>query len=194
MESSVINNKNIFDWYLEPWKKFAVGKGRAGRKEYWFFYLGNFVVGIVLSAMGGSLLGVANYTGFSSPSTLFELATVIPTIAVGVRRIHDTGHSGWWILLPIVNLIFLLIDSQDGENKYGANPKGIGNTLVASADKRSTTDKIEELEKLKKDGTTSSEAFKDTAAKIRELAKQKEEGLLSAEDFEKKKAALLKKF
>ncbi len=194
MESSAVNNKNIFEWYLEPWKKFAVGKGRAGRKEYWFFYLGNFAIGTVLSAMGGSLLGIANSTGLYSPSTLFELATLIPTIAVGIRRMHDTDHSGWWILFPIVNLVFLLINSQAGENKYGANPKGIGNTLTPSATKTSTTEKIEELEKLKEDGTTSSEAFKETSAKIRELAKLRDEGVLSAEDFEKKKAALLKKF
>ncbi|MCK4268523.1 MAG: DUF805 domain-containing protein, partial [Actinomycetia bacterium] len=171
MESSAVNNKNIFDWYLDPWKKFAVGKGRARRKEYWLFYLGNFIIAIVLGAMDSALIGVGNFGAFSPLYSIFELATVIPTIAVGIRRMHDTDHSGWWILFPIVNLVFLLINSQAGENKYGANPKGIGNTLTPSATKTSTTEKIEELEKLKEDGTTSSEAFKETSAKIRELAK-----------------------
>lgn len=194
MESPAENEKSIFDLYLEPWKKFAVGKGRARRKEYWFFYLGNFIIAIVLGATDGALIGVGNFGAFSPLYSIFELATVIPTIAVGIRRMHDTDHSGWWLLFPIVNLVFLFTDSQRGDNKYGPNPKGIGNTLTSSATKTSTTDKIEELEKLKEDGTTSSEAFKDTEAKIRELAKLRDEGVLSVEDFEKKKAALLKKF
>lgn len=106
-------------------KKYAVFSGRARRKEYWMFFLFNlvvaFVIGFVLGFIGG-VLGIG--TALSDPaSTIYALAILVPSIAVAVRRMHDTGRSGWWILLPIVNLVFLCSDSQPGENKYGPNPK-----------------------------------------------------------------------
>ncbi len=54
---------------------------------------------------------------------VYSLAVLIPSIAVAVRRMHDSGRSGWWILLPLINFIFLCLDSQESENGYGANPK-----------------------------------------------------------------------
>ncbi len=125
------------EWYLGPWKKFAVFQGRASRKEFWVFYLVNigisFLIGMIDGILSTASQGVSSVTGFGAFYTIFQLAILIPTIAVGVRRMHDTDHSGWWLLFPLVNLIFLLTDSQTGQNKYGSNPKGEDSTPFSAA-------------------------------------------------------------
>jgi uncharacterized membrane protein YhaH (DUF805 family) len=112
-------------WYLEVMRKYAVFDGRARRKEYWMFVLFNMLVaigiGFVLGFVGG-ILGIG--TTLSSPaSVLYGLGVLVPSLAVAVRRMHDTGRSGWWILIPFANLVFLCIEGQAGENQYGPNPK-----------------------------------------------------------------------
>ena len=93
---------------------YANFSGRARRSEYWYFALFSFII---------SLIPIVNL--------IVGLISIIPGIAVSVRRLHDIGKSGWWLLLgfiPIVGFIVLLIwdctDSQPGENQWGANPKG----------------------------------------------------------------------
>lgn len=87
------------------------------------FVLFNLVISCVLTVIFGRLLNVSWISG------LYSLAVLVPSIAVGVRRLHDIGKSGWWLLLafiPIVNfyLIYLLcVDSQPGANEWGENPK-----------------------------------------------------------------------
>jgi uncharacterized membrane protein YhaH (DUF805 family) len=112
------------NWYIGVLKKYAVFSGRARRKEYWMFFLFNFIVYIVLPVVEG-VLGSRGIMGM-----LYSLAVLIPGIAVSVRRLHDTNRSGWWLLIgliPLVGaialLIFMVQDSQDGENEYGSNPK-----------------------------------------------------------------------
>ena len=83
------------------------------------FFLFNIIIAFVL----GFIEGFAGSKGILG--TLYTLALLIPGIAVGVRRMHDTDHSGWWLLLPIVNLVFLVLDSQQGENRFGPNPKAM---------------------------------------------------------------------
>jgi uncharacterized membrane protein YhaH (DUF805 family) len=104
-------------WYLEVLKKYAVFSGRARRKEYWMFVLFSLIIAIVL--------GIIDRAVFNQQilGTIYALAVLIPSIAVGIRRMHDTGHSGWWLLLPIVNLIFAIQEGNSGENQYGPNPK-----------------------------------------------------------------------
>jgi len=116
-------------WYLEVLKKYAVFSGRARRKEYWMFFLINLLISAVLIAID-SLIGTFSQTGFGLLQGLYSLAVLIPSIAVTVRRLHDTGRTGWWILIgliPVVGgivlLIFMLLDSQPGVNQYGPNPK-----------------------------------------------------------------------
>jgi uncharacterized membrane protein YhaH (DUF805 family) len=112
----------FLDLGLQPLKKYADFKGRARRKEYWYFVLICFLVNFVVGFIGGFLgSGVQMLTGVIT--LLFALGTIIPSIAVGVRRMHDTDRSGWWILLPIVNLVFLCIDGQQGSNRFGDDPK-----------------------------------------------------------------------
>lgn len=112
------------NWYLEVLKKYAVFSGRARRKEYWMFILFNFIIVLGLGVVEG-LAGGPGVLG-----SLYSLAVLIPSIAVSVRRLHDTNRSGWWLLIgvvpligAIVLLIFVVQDSQPGENRYGPNPK-----------------------------------------------------------------------
>ncbi len=112
------------NWYMEVLKKYAVFSGRAHRTEYWMFILFNFIIAFVLSFIEG-LFGSRGVFG-----TLYSLAMLVPGLAVGARRLHDTGRSGWWQLISLIPLIgvivlivFLAQDSQPEENKYGPNPK-----------------------------------------------------------------------
>ena len=108
--------------FIEAFKvcigKYATLDGRARRSEFWYWTLAKLLIGIVL--------GWIPFIGI-----LISIALFIPSIAVGIRRLHDIGKSGWWyllILLPLVNLVliyFFILDSQPGENQYGPNPKGV---------------------------------------------------------------------
>lgn len=130
------------EWYLKVVRDNYVNfSGRAQRKEYWMFVLFNVLIIIALQIIE-TMVGL-NVGDTGIISTLYALAVVLPSLAVGVRRLHDTGKSGWWILLSlipilgaIVLIIFLVIDSQPGDNKYGPNPKGVsaeGQTTPATA-------------------------------------------------------------
>lgn len=113
------------NWYIEVMRKYAVFQGRARRKEYWMFFLFNLLIAFGLGfATGflGAVLGLGQSLN-NATSTLYSLAVLIPGLAVGVRRMHDIGRSGWWILFPFVNLVFLCLNSQNGDNEYGPNPK-----------------------------------------------------------------------
>ena len=81
------------NWYLEVLKKYADFSGRAQRKEYWYFVLFNVLIAIVLAIIDISL-GIANREGLGPLRGIYSLAVLIPSIAVGVRRLHDTGRSG----------------------------------------------------------------------------------------------------
>jgi uncharacterized membrane protein YhaH (DUF805 family) len=105
--------------YVEVLKKYAVFTGRASRREYWMFILINLGVAIVLGVID-AVLGAKGIL-----SNLYSLAVLLPSIAAAIRRMHDTDRSGWWILLPIVNIVFLAQDSTPGVNRFGPNPKGI---------------------------------------------------------------------
>jgi uncharacterized membrane protein YhaH (DUF805 family) len=112
-------------WYFEVLKKYAVFGGRARRKEYWMFFLFNIIISFVIGFVTGFLgaaLGIGT-TLSNATSLIYSLAIFIPSIAVAIRRMHDIGRSGWWILFPFVNLVFLCLDSQPSENEYGPNPK-----------------------------------------------------------------------
>ena len=119
---------------------YATFSGRARRSEYWFFYLFNliavFVFMIVASIIGAIFGGGKGAAGGLAVGyvlyILYGLAAFIPSLAVAVRRLHDTNRSGWnllWCLLPfvggIVVLVFMVMDSTPGENQYGSNPKAI---------------------------------------------------------------------
>ena len=111
------------NWYVDVLKKYAVFEGRARRKEYWMFALFNIIISFVIGFVLGFLGSITGITQLGTLSYLYTLAILCPAIAVGVRRMHDTGRSGWWIIVPIANLVFACMDSQPGPNEYGPNPK-----------------------------------------------------------------------
>ena len=115
-------------WYLEVLKKYAVFNGRARRKEFWMFYLFNIIILVVLGLIEG-FAGIAPNSDQSVLGNIYQLAVLIPTIAVGVRRMHDTDHSGWWLLFPLVNLAFAASEGTQGDNRFGPDPKAISKTV-----------------------------------------------------------------
>ena len=116
------------NWYLEALKKYAVFSGRARRKEYWYFVLFNILISIVFTVIDG-MTGTP-LANIGLLSGIYGLAVLIPSLAVSVRRLHDTDRSGWWyliLLIPLIGVIVILVftvqDSKVGENQYGSNPK-----------------------------------------------------------------------
>ena len=119
------------NWYLKVVKdNYANFKGRARRHEYWMFAFINLMIAVLLSIIDAVVFGPGNFM----LSSLYMLVVLIPGIAVAVRRLHDTGRSGWWMLLaliPVIGVVALIvmmcIDSTPAPNRYGASPKRIGN-------------------------------------------------------------------
>lgn len=108
--------------------KYATFSGRARRSEYWYFVLLQVIVTAVLNGLYSATESVA----FSAILVLFDLALLVPSLAVCWRRLHDIGKSGgyyFFVLIPLVGWILLLVwmcqDSQPGANQYGPNPKGM---------------------------------------------------------------------
>ena len=111
--------------------KYVDFSGRARRSEYWYFVLFNLIVNIVTTLLD-NVLGTDFEGSGGILSTVAGLALFLPGLAVGVRRLHDTDRSGWWILIgliPIIGWILLIVwyctDSKP-DNQYGPNPKGAG--------------------------------------------------------------------
>lgn len=97
--------------YEAFWKKYATFTGRSRRAEFFPFFA-VFCFLCVSATLGGE-----HYTLF------FILPVIIPSLAVCVRRLHDIGRSGWWILCPVVPFFFYFKDSDEAVNEYGASPK-----------------------------------------------------------------------
>lgn len=120
------------NWYFEALRKYADFSGRARRREYWVFTLISAAITIGLT-VADVVIGIYDeHSGFGLLSGLYTLAVLIPSLAVTVRRIHDTDHSGWWFFIAfvpcfgtIVMLLFLFSDSTPGENRYGPSPKEV---------------------------------------------------------------------
>ena len=131
------------NWYVKVLKQYVDFNGRARRREYWMFALFNAIVLVVLTVLD-SLIGTGNITGSSGSaglafsanlgllSGLYALATILPGLAVAVRRLHDTDRSGWWVLIGlvpfvggIVLLVFFVLEGTRGPNRYGADPKQV---------------------------------------------------------------------
>ncbi len=103
-------------WYLEVLKKYAVFEGRSRRAEFWYFTLFDVIIAVLLAIIG-------QYMNSSLLYNLYALGVLVPSIAVAVRRMHDVNKSGWFILIPIYNLILYFTPGTEGPNKYGSDPK-----------------------------------------------------------------------
>ncbi|MFH7016022.1 DUF805 domain-containing protein [Flavobacterium sp. FlaQc-47] len=109
----------MIEWYKKVvFENYANFEGRARRKEYWMFFLANFIISIVL----GFVLGLISPT-LGLAANVYSFAVLVPSIAVGVRRMHDVGKSGWFLLIPIYNLILACTEGDKGANEYGPDPK-----------------------------------------------------------------------
>ncbi len=120
------------NWYLKVLNNYVVFRGRARRMEYWMFILFNEIFSSVLWILDKVLKTGMEGSGDGLFLILYNLAVFLPWWAVTVRRLHDVGRSGWMILIlliPLIGLIlllvFLVIDSDPGENQYGPNPKEV---------------------------------------------------------------------
>ena len=132
-------NFNMFDWWKKVmFENYANFEGRARRSEYWYFYLMNILIFIALYIP--TIIGAVSESDiiiitFSVIIVLYLILTFIPTLAVIVRRLHDTNKSGWLILLSLIPLgglvlfIFYCIEGDKGPNQYGADPKDVGNEI-----------------------------------------------------------------
>ena len=116
------------NWYLEVLMKYAVFRGRACRTEYWMFVLFNVIFAITALVID-KLSGLATESVESGPVySLYVLATLVPSLAVSARRLHDTGKSGWYLLLGlipcvgIILLVFMITPGNIGANEYGEDP------------------------------------------------------------------------
>jgi uncharacterized membrane protein YhaH (DUF805 family) len=104
------------NYYFKVWQNFATFSGRARRSEYWYFVLFNVIISFVLGFVGGMM-------GSAALANIYTIAVIVPSIAVGVRRMHDVGKSGWFLLVPIYNLILACTEGTRGDNEYGSDPK-----------------------------------------------------------------------
>ena len=118
------------DWAMRPLQKYADFSGRAPRAEYWWFYLFYFVV-LMFAMIVDSLIGSHLALNYGFASVLVGLGFFIPTLAAGIRRLHDTDHSGWWLLIALVPLIgaivlivFFVSGGTAGPNRFGDDPYG----------------------------------------------------------------------
>ena len=123
MQARLAMSGFIMNWYLAVLKKYTTFSGRARRKEYWMFTLFNIIAACIAMVIDGVLGGTGIVT------IIYALATLLPSLAVTVRRLHDTGRSAWLLLLglvpfvSIVLIIFMCLEGQLQSNQYGDNPK-----------------------------------------------------------------------
>ena len=147
------------NWYLKVLGQYADFSGRARRKEYWIFFVTNFLIGFALGFFTAMLKGPKFVPG------IYNLAVLLPSFAVGVRRMHDTEHSGWWILCPIYNFVLLCTEGDTGTNSYGADPKAEGPaaTVMPLVPRTNVAD-----------------------AEMRKLIEMRAKGLVTEEEFQRK--------
>lgn len=116
-------------WFLLALSRYAQFSGRSRRKEYWFFTLFFVLASFVAVAIDMVLGTLDEETGVGVVGLLLGLALMLPSLAVTVRRLHDTGRSGWWVLLffiPLIGLVgfyFMVKDGDRGDNRFGPDPK-----------------------------------------------------------------------
>jgi uncharacterized membrane protein YhaH (DUF805 family) len=117
------------EYFIGAYKQYATFSGRARRKEYWMFVLFYVIIYLGLIVIDSVTASFSAEGGFGMLSALFAFGTIIPSFAIGARRLHDINKSGWWQLLflipiigPLVLLFFFVSKGDEGENRFGAAP------------------------------------------------------------------------
>ena len=118
---------NFTEAVRSGFQNYANFNGRAQRSAFWYWVLFSAVVGTVLTLVDSAMFD----EGTPVLSGLFSLATIIPNLAVGARRLHDTDRSGWWqliVFIPLIGIIVLIVwmasRGKPGPNRFGENPLG----------------------------------------------------------------------
>jgi uncharacterized membrane protein YhaH (DUF805 family) len=128
------------EWATLPLKRYAEFTGRSRRKEYWMFVLLSIGIYILASILDGIAGLNGMIAGTYGPITaLVAFGLLVPTLAVSIRRLHDSDRSGWWLLLglvpmvgEIIVLVFMVLGGTRGANRFGADPKA-GEVLLKAA-------------------------------------------------------------
>ncbi len=115
------------NYFLDGLKNFADFSGRARRPEYWFFILFVYIITLVMYGIDFVALDAAE-SGYGILSSIFSLVILVPSISLAVRRLHDTGRSGWWYLVCLIPLgglvlIYFLVQDSESDNQYGPSLK-----------------------------------------------------------------------
>jgi uncharacterized membrane protein YhaH (DUF805 family) len=125
--------------FTKALKNYAVFTGRSSRSDFWLYALFVVISAFIASTIDAQVFGVEG--GLGPLSIIFSLGTFLPSLAVAIRRLHDTDRSGWWyliLLVPLVGAVVLLVffctDSTSGPNRFGPNPKPFGGTVTGAAD------------------------------------------------------------
>jgi uncharacterized membrane protein YhaH (DUF805 family) len=124
------------EWYLMAFKKYAEFSGRSRRKEFWMFFLFN-IIALSLAAIIDNIIGTTfGSIPYGFVYVIYSLITFVANLSLSVRRLHDVGKSGWFLLIyfiPLIGFIWLIVlfctDGEPGANKYGANPKNPSDEL-----------------------------------------------------------------
>ncbi|TDM00592.1 MAG: DUF805 domain-containing protein [Flavobacteriaceae bacterium] len=117
------------EWFIKCMKQYADFKGRSRRQEFWMFQLICILIEIILDlpTLLGIPFSIEQFTVIVS--SIFSWATLIPSLAVGWRRMHDIGKSGWYILFPFYNIYLAAKNGDEGTNQYGLDPKNPVNEI-----------------------------------------------------------------
>ena len=116
-------NIGPMQWYLTVLKKYNVFTGRARRSEYWYFVLVNLFNSFLTSYMDTTFGTFDEETKIGYINMTYAMVVLVPNIAVNIRRMHDVGKSGWYMLIPIYNIVLAATPGIVGENQYGSDPK-----------------------------------------------------------------------
>lgn len=115
--NAIYDPEEAWFWYKKAIINYKEFNGRAHRREYWYFFLQNTLYSLfaaffdIMLGTGGVITGI------------YALFVLSPSVAIGVRRMHDTGRSGWWLLFPLLNLYFAISKGTKGDNLFGSDPQ-----------------------------------------------------------------------
>lgn len=118
----------MINYYVGVLKNYVLFSGRARREEYWYFVLCNFIVSLVIGIITGLI-------GLPFIDTIYSLAVFLPSLAVAIRRMHDINKSGWFILIPIYNIVLCATPGDRGPNRFGEDPIPSSNPATENSPK-----------------------------------------------------------
>ncbi len=127
------------NYYFLAFRKYTVFNGRATRSEYWYFTLFN-ILAVGMFGLIDQVMGTFNFdAGYGPLSAIYTLSMILPGLGVSIRRLHDTGRSGWWFMITIIPIIgllvflyFALLESDPNPNQYGESPSWKYNIQASS--------------------------------------------------------------